>query len=66
MLPNYYLDARGNQMPGHVELDKGLVDLLEHQEVHHLVRGVGCLIQIVVPEGLQRLAVRSSCAIDIV
>ena len=53
-------------MPGHIQLDEGLVDFLERQEVHHLVRGVSRLIQIVVTEGLQCFIVSASCAEDIV
>ena len=53
-------------MAGHIEFDKGLVDLLERQQIHHLVCRIGGLVQIVVPEGLQCLAVCRSGSVDII
>ena len=66
MLSNFYLDVYRNELAGHIQLDEGLVYFLERQEVEHLMGGVGCLVQIVVAEGLHCFIVSASCAEDVV
>ena len=65
-LSNFYLDVYRNKLPGHIQLDEGLVDFLECQEIEHLMGGIGRLVQIVVAEGLYCFIVSASCAEDIV